>query len=735
MRTAKRLQKFIIVSNRLPISVSKQDGKLLYTSSPGGLATAMSTGGVGNSEKLWIGWPGISSDELEPGDKAKITRRLRREGCYPVFLSSDQVKNYYEGYANDTIWPMFHYFQPLIQYKDEYWKSFKEVNKLFSRATLKHADSKTSIWVHDYQLMLLPQLLRDALPSGSIGFFLHIPFPSYEIFRLLPNRREILLGLMGADLIGFHIYDYARHFLSSVQRIMGNENANGTVFLPERTITVDAFPIGIDYKRWKAAATNPDTVHEIGVLDDHYQGRRIILSVDRLDYSKGILKRLEAFEQFLKRYPAYHKKIVLVVIAVPSRVEVETYKDLREAIERSVSRINGTYSAVDWTPISYQFKNLPFEQLVALYSCADVALVTPLRDGMNLVAKEYVASKKRKKGVLILSEMTGAIDELPEALPINPNDVDSIVKAIKMALVMPQHEQRRRLESMQKRLSQYTVQRWARDFIEQLSYSKWQQAARQAKEFPSSASDEILEKFSAAKQRLIILDYDGTLQELVSSPKPSRATPLKTLLKLLERLTTQPNTKVCIVSGRPRAVLDDWFGHLDISLAAEHGAWVKESSEWSQTQFSFQEYKKRLLPLLERYAERTPGAVIEEKGSALVWHYRNVSAELAFARNTSLRHELRQLLGGSEIGTYDGHKIIEIKPKVINKGSVALEFLATHPADFILTAGDDYTDEAMFQVLPEGAYTIKVGLGESYADYRVPNVNYVLRLLRKISNL
>ncbi|MES2971314.1 MAG: bifunctional alpha,alpha-trehalose-phosphate synthase (UDP-forming)/trehalose-phosphatase [Patescibacteria group bacterium] len=733
MALIKPKQKFVIVSNRLPVSVSRVNGKLEFKPSPGGLATAVSSLDNNAEERLWIGWPGISNEELKPGDKTLIKRKLRQQGCFPVFLDEEQVKNYYGGYSNDTIWPMFHYFQSLAQFNNEYWDAYKEVNQLFAEAVADQADERASIWVHDYQLMLLPQLVRSVMPRSSIGFFLHIPFPSYEIFRLMPNRRELLEGILGADLIGFHVYDYGRHFMSSVLRILGLESSHGSIVLPDRIATVDVFPIGIDYKKFKESVRDPAVVKEIKSLNNHYNKQKVIISVDRLDYSKGIRKRLESYATFLEQNPQYHKKIVLVVIAVPSRTEVESYQLLRDQIEQTVSRINGKYASLDWMPIAYQFKNLPYEQLVALYARADVALVTPLRDGMNLVAKEYVATKQESPGVLILSEMAGSVDELPEALSINPNDSASIIEALEIALTMPKREQRQRLESMQRRLSRYTVQRWATDFMEQLAHSKKVQAERREKDLPEDAKLQLIQDFKKAKKRLIILDYDGTMRELVSSHKPAQATPPAALMQLLQKMIEMPKTKVAVISGRPREVMEKWFGRMDLAMAAEHGAWVKESGEWSQAQVSFQKYKNLILPILERYLERTPGAVIEEKRFAVVWHYRNVAPELAYVRNSSLRHELNHVLENSDIGIHNGHKIIEMKPRGINKGVIAQELLAMYPSDFILAAGDDYTDEAMFEALPEEAYSIKVGLGETHAHFRLPRVKNVLSLLEELT--
>lgn len=725
-------QRFIIVSNRLPVSVAKENGKLVFSPSSGGLATAMSSLD-GGQNRLWIGWPGIVSEDLTSAEKAVITKKLRGYGCAPVFLTSKQVQKFYHGYANDTIWPLFHYFQSVANYENDYWTVYKEVNAVFKKAVMRYAQPDASIWIHDYHLMLLPQLIRTALPDATIGFFLHIPFPSYEIFRLLPNRTEILEGLLGANLVGFHTYDYARHFLSSVLRILGVENSHGSVIMNDRVVKADAFPIGIDYPRFVRALDEQTTLEEIKRVEDHYKDKKIILSVDRLDYSKGIMKRLAAFEKFLEQNKSYHKKVVLVIVAVPSRVEVEAYKGLREEIEQAIGRVNGAFGTVDWTPISYQFKNLPFEEVVALFAKAHVALVTPLRDGMNVVAKEYVASKQKEPGVLILSEMAGAIDELPEALRINPNDIDSIVSALKKALKMPKKDQIARLRSMQSRLSRYTVQRWASDFIEQLDRSKRHQAQQSSKLLDAECEAKIIRQYRKAKNRLLLLDYDGTLRTFASSHNPRSATPPKSLLKLITDLAKQPNTQVCIISGRTRDALSLWFKGVPIALAAEHGAWMKYNGEWSQQQVSMHEYKKTILPVLEHYTERTPGAQIEEKDFALVWHYRNVPVELAHARVASLRYELNTLLANTDLNVHRGAKIIEVKPRNVNKGAVAEDLMAIYNSDFILSIGDDYTDEDMFRAIPEDAYSIKVGLGDTNARYQVASVDSALRLLRKLT--
>lgn len=715
----------------MPITVRKEGGKLIFTKSSGGLATAMSSL-EDTGETLWIGWPGIDSDILSTADKAKIAKELKKNNCHPVHLSGDLVRAFYEGYANDTLWPLFHYFQQSVQYKEEYWSAYKAANELFSRAVAKYAEPDATIWVHDYHFLLLPALLRKRLPGASIGFFLHIPFPSYEIFRLLPERRDILEGMLGADLLGFHIYDYARHFLSSCLRMLGLESSYGLVEYEGRTILTDAFPIGLDYKKFIRTLKIPEAKSEMAAIADTYKGRKIILSVDRLDYSKGIMQRLEAFDLFLKENQSYHKKVALVMVAVPSRTEVKTYQDLRNSIELLVSRINGTYGTVDWTPVSYQFRNLPFEQVVALYAEADVMLVTPLRDGMNLVAKEYVASKQDNKGVLILSELAGAIDELPEAISVNPNNIRSIKNAIRTALKMPNTEKHQRLIAMRRRISSYTVQRWATDFLEQLHHIKQYQMEQSEKLLTNADEVRIKQGFTKARQRLFILDYDGTIRNFVSSPDPNKAKPPIKLKRLLNKIIDVPNTKLCIVSGRTKQALDGWFHDMPITLVAEHGAWIKVDKKWVTITSSFDEHKAGIITLLKQYADRTAGAEIEEKDYSVVWHFRNVPTELAYVRNLNLWRDLQTLLAGSDINVYSGNKVIEIKPEQINKGEAVKRILTDNPSDFILCAGDDYTDEDMFVALPDNAVTIKVGAGSTAATYQLGKNAALVQLLQNL---
>ncbi|MES2876164.1 MAG: bifunctional alpha,alpha-trehalose-phosphate synthase (UDP-forming)/trehalose-phosphatase [Patescibacteria group bacterium] len=723
--------KLVVVSNRLPVSVVKKDGILEFESSSGGLATAMSS--LDQSDKIWVGWPGIASDDLTDDEKQQIIEELSSRGCHPVFLTNQQVELFYEGFSNDTLWPLFHYFQALTRHKNEYWEAYQEVNRLFAHAAASVAQDGGSVWVHDYHLMTMPGVLRELMPDLSIGFFLHIPFPSFEIYRLLPQRKEILEGLLGADLIGFHVYDYARHFLSSCLRLLGINSHHGILEYKGRTVKTDAYPIGIDYEKFRKTLTLPETKKAIESFTSTYKNMKLILSVDRLDYSKGIPERLEAFRILLHDYPQWREKVRLQMIAVPSRTEVLTYQDLRDTIEQAVSRINGEYGTVDWAPISYQFQNRPFNEVVALYASADIALVTPVRDGMNLVAKEYVASKQGRPGVLILSEMTGAIDELPEAISINPSNTRSVAEAMNTALTMSRREQLRRITDMQRRLKTYTVQAWGADFMADLATAGGKSEQQHRKRMSHDSRQELVQAYANAEKRLILLDYDGTLRSFVSSPRAIMAKPSIKLRRLLKRLTEDERNHVAIISGRPKKALERWFRGIDMTLVAEHGAWTRYDGKWSNVDTDFKHIKKRLKPVLEKYVSKTAGAEVEEKDYSLVWHYRNVAPELAYVRAGEMKRELIELIHDEDVGVHSGDKVIEIKPNSITKGYAAAELEALYQSAFIFVAGDDYTDEDMFRELPDDSYSVKVGPGETKARFQLASVEEVTGLLDELS--
>ncbi|MBC3538865.1 bifunctional alpha,alpha-trehalose-phosphate synthase (UDP-forming)/trehalose-phosphatase [Rufibacter sediminis] len=722
------MPKTIIISNRLPIKVQRTEDKLTYESSEGGLATGL--GSIYKTDdNIWIGWPGTYfTDEAE---QQQVTKDLAEQSMYPVFLTEAEIRDFYEGFSNETLWPTFHYFNQYAIYEDTFWEAYQQVNQKFCRAVMELANPGDTIWVHDYQLLLLPNLIREEMTESTIGFFQHIPFPSYEIFRLLPWREQILKGMLGADLIGFHTYDDARHFLSSVSRIVGLNTAQGLIDNGYRSIMVDAFPMGIDDEKYASLASSEETKSKIEEYREALQEQKIILSIDRLDYSKGIPQRLQAFELFLKEHPEFQGKVTLFMLVVPSRDQVETYRQLKETIDELVGRINSSYRTITWNPIQYFYRSFPIEELSALYSIADIALVTPMRDGMNLVCKEYIASKLDKKGVLVLSEMAGASRELADALLINPNDLGQLVQAIHAALTMPEDEQTMRMEHMQDIVRRYNIHHWVEIFMNRLDYIKVKQQSMATQYLSPEESELLVNSFKPAKQRLLFLDYDGTLTSFTKDPQ--NALPDKELLATLECLTQDPKNRVVIVSGRDRKTLHKWLGHLPVDFIAEHGVWFKErSGDWEMFQTLSDAWKTEVRPILELHVSRTPGSFIEEKDFSLVWHYRKVDRALAELRARELSNYLLFLAANINLQVMEGDKIVEVKNVEVNKGVGSTRWMEQYPHDFILCIGDDRTDEDMFRVMPEDAFTIKVGSERSLARFNLDNSKEVRKLLKSL---
>lgn len=722
-------RRLIVVSNRLPFTVREENGALQFSESAGGLVTGMIAALEGiKSDYTWVGWPGGTVSESFKEELK--TKAITTFHSHPVFLTEQEMDRFYLGFCNKTIWPLFHYFPTYTMYQGEFWQQYKHVNEVFCDALIDIIGPDDSVWIHDYHLMLLPQLLKGRMPNVPVGFFLHIPFPSFEIFRLLPGawRRSILEGLLGADLIGFHTYEYTQHFLQCALRILGHEHNMGQIITSERLVKVETFPMGIDFERFAVAVDNPEVKKERESLKQLLTKERIILSVDRLDYTKGILNRLEGFEILLESNPQFRGKVVLIMVVVPSRIGVEHYDLMKKQIEELVGKINGKFGQVGWTPVVYQYRYLSFHPLVALYSVSDVALVTPLRDGMNLVAKEYIAARGNETGVLILSEMAGAAKELGEAIIINPNNREEIAGALKEALDIPAEEQKRRNQIMQDRLRRYNVIRWAQDFVQELSGMEQVQKKFCAKLLSLSVRQRIVEHYRGSEKRLILLDYDGTLVPFFRSPMMAK--PTEEIINTLSQLAGDPHNLVVLISGRVKETLDQWFGILAVGLVAEHGIWIKEyNTAWKILKPQTNEWKANILPILQLYADRLPGAFVEQKEYSLVWHYRAGDPEQGQKLAGELMDHLVSYTANIDIQIMRGHKVIEVRTAGVSKGTAGQYFLVKGPFDFILSIGDDWTDEDLFGVMPELAYSIKVGIANTRARYNLRNSKDVLRLL------
>ncbi len=733
-------KRLIVVSNRLPVTVREENDKLEFIPSVGGLATGLGSyleflrqNPSESIDCLWVGWAG-STIGAEKQQEAR-SRALSEFHAYPVFLSEPEIENFYQGFCNKTIWPLFHYFQVYTHYEEDYWSQYVDVNRSFARTLMDLVGPEDTLWIHDFHLMLLPAMIRSQSPSSAIGFFLHVPFPNYEIFRLLPGkwRREILEGLLGADLIGFHTNDYKQDFLRCVLRILGHDSNMGEMIINGRVIKAEAFPMGIDYAKYHEGAGEAAVQQEKDEIHKRLGKAKIVLSIDRLDYTKGIGHRLEAFQAFLETNASWRRKVVLILVVVPSRTEVEHYENMKVQIEGLVGRINGQFGSPDWTPIIYMFRSLAFSPLCAMYSVSHVALLTPLRDGMNLIAKEYVASRTDRTGVLVLSEMAGASKELLEAIIVNPNNRGEIAEALLTALTMPKEEQVRRMKMMQRRLQRYDIRRWADDFMGELNETIQTSLKYHAKVLAPGGRNELLKCCFKSRRRLLLLDYDGTLVPFAAVPRD--AVPSPALIDILRAICKDERNDVVIISGRKKDFMESSFSGLAMHLVAEHGAWIKQKNRrWQRTAVSVEDWKPKLRPLFEHYVDRIAGSFIEEKTFALVWHYRGAESEPAKFAAQELKDHLLALTANINMRVLTGKKTVEVRVAGVDKPAVGLRFLNQDSYDFICCIGDDTTDEDLFAVLPETAYSLRVGLGGTGAKHVVEDVSEVVALLKDLAS-
>ncbi|MDZ4224853.1 MAG: bifunctional alpha,alpha-trehalose-phosphate synthase (UDP-forming)/trehalose-phosphatase, partial [bacterium] len=536
------------------------------------------------------------------------------------------------------------------------------------------------------------------------------------------------------DLIGFHTHDYTRYFLTCVHRILGQDHNMGEIVSGGRLVKADAYPMVIDYDLFSGDAKDAAVRAVTGKLKKNLNNLKVILSVDRLDYTKGVLNRLRGYEIFLEKYPEWAGKAVLLLVVVSSRIGVDQYQQMKRQIDEAVGRINGKWGKVGWSPVVYQYRHLSFGSLAALYNISDVCLVTPLRDGMNLIAKEYLASRADNGGVLVLSEMAGAAKELGEAVLINPNDREEIADALSEALAMPPEEQKRRNSVMQKRLQRCTVARWAGHFLNDTAGMKTKQKKMGARLLSSSALEKMMRDFGQSGNRLIFLDYDGTLVPF--SKDPRAAVPPKNLLETLKTLCALPQNHVVLISGRDKTTLHGWFGDLPIHLVAEHGIWMREKGEgWALIKPLLNDWKEKLLPLLDVYCDRVPGSLVEEKDFSVTWHYRGADPELSSLRAKELVDDLTAYTANIDLNIFQGNRVVEIRSGGVNKGTAGIHFYSRFSPDFSLAIGDDTTDEDLFRALPESVYTVRVGMVDSHAKYNLKDHTEVISILNQLGSL
>ncbi|MCU0459970.1 MAG: bifunctional alpha,alpha-trehalose-phosphate synthase (UDP-forming)/trehalose-phosphatase [Bacteroidales bacterium] len=730
-------RRIVIVAYRLPFTIRIRNGALTAVQNSGGLVSAvlslterMKKAASGTpATTVWVGKGEHDAGQLNSLPEVKETFEL-----VPVKIPDNVNEKFYGGFCNDLVWPLFHYFPSITVFGQGYYENYLKANELFFKELRKVIQPGDFIWIHDYQLFLLPEMVRREFPDASVAFFLHIPFPSWEVFRIMPDgyQQAIIKGLLGADLIGFHTHDYAQHFLKSVRRSMGYDISLNTVMADNIYSRADAFPISIDFNKFHDAVSLPETEKYLTRIRKHKRDRLLIFSVDRLDYTKGFLNRLAAFELFLERYGQMRGKVVFNMVMVPSRDTIVRYQEMKKEIEATVGRINGRFGTLDWNPIAYQYKSLKFNEMIALYTLSDAGLLTPLRDGMNLVAKEYVAAQSEKHGMLVLSEMAGAAAEMSEAILVNPSDISQTADAIYQALVMPDDEKKKRIEAMKNRLRNYDVFSWADDILRTTVRVKNDRKKFRVRLISRDIEERLTESFRKSSKPLLFLDYDGTLVPIRELPE--LAIPEASLTDLTGKLAATAD--VVIISGRKREFLEKWFSDIDVTLVAEHGAFIRHpGGRWESSLDHDDGWKERFMPLLDRYTARCKGSFVEEKMASLSWHYRNADEDLAALRAIELKNELEESIQNMPLQVIEGHKVVEVKMSGYNKGSAARKLMTQRRSDFIIAIGDDRTDEELFGALPEHAVTIKVGKGQTRARYSFLKQSEVVAFLTRLAGV
>jgi trehalose 6-phosphate synthase/phosphatase len=728
--------RIIVVSNRLPVTLKKTEQGWDTARSSGGLASAMNPL-IGKTGGEWIGWAGDSGGEDSEKRQAILSEWAKTDHCFAVDLPKDVAAGFYEGYANQTLWPVFHNFPSQLKFDAKHWESYVEANRIFCEAVVDRYRPNDLIWVHDYHLMLLPQMLRERCPDAAVGFFLHIPFPSSEIFPVLPRREELLQGLLGADLLAFQTHAHLQQFRAALLRVLGMESKIAEAALGSRPVRLEALPIGIAPEEYTGLLNrDATTAKQYADWAQRYGGRKVLLAVDRLDYTKGVPERLRAYAHLLRSSPELKERVVLIQIAVPTREGIDTYQELRTEVNRLVGEINGQLGTPDWTPLVYINRSIERSELVALYKLADVTWVGSLRDGMNLVAKEYVACKPDGDGVLVLSEFAGAAAEMGEALLINPYDEERTAATINRAIAMDDEERNLRMMALHNRVVRNDVFHWGERFLASLEDAVSNRGRYIDTQPKKLRPAEIRDAYLQAVRRVVVLDYDGTLVPFAKQPQ--QAVPPQTVLDLLTALASDANNRVALISGRSAENLDRWFGKVpQLCLVAEHGAEIRtqSASKWESLRpQAATDWKPTVMPILEHFVDRTPGSFVEEKKYALVWHYRMAEPEFGEWLANELVSMLEAMLAETELRAFRGEKIVEVKPVWANKGEAIERLLRDFPGpDFILAAGDDRTDEDLFERAPNDAWTVHIGPGPTRASYVVADLQVLRGVLQLLA--
>ncbi|GER27802.1 trehalose phosphate synthase [Striga asiatica] len=781
----------IIVANKLPLKCHREEDssnaqKWSFEWDRDELTLQLRDGFPPGVDVLYVGSLPVDVDPVDQDDVAQLL--LDKFRCVPTFLPLDLVNSFYHGFCKHYLWPLFHSMLPLtpdhgVRFDKAAWQAYVSANKIFADKVMEVINpDEDYVWIHDYHLLILPTFLRKRFHRVKLGFFLHSPFPSSEIYRTLPVREEILRALLNCDLIGFHTFDYARHFLSCCSRMLGldYQSKRGYIGLDYygRTVSIKILPVGIHMGQIQSVMSLPDTAEKIKELNKKHQGKTVLLGVDDVDMFKGIGLKFIAFSLLLDENPELREKVVLVQIMNPPRSRGKDILEVEDEISKVAEEINRKYGSGAHKPIVCVNGPVSFQDKVAYYAVSECVVVNAVRDGMNLVPYKYTVSRQGcpmldealgfespKKSVIIVSEFIGCSPSLSGAIRVNPWDMSSVAEAMASGIMMKDSEKKLRHEKHYKYVASHDVAYWSRSFDQDFDRACAEHCRKRCwgigfglnsrvvalgPNFRKLAVEHIVSCYRNTNSRLILLDYDGTMtpQDMVDK------SPSDEVISVLKGLCGDPRNIVFIVSGRGKDSLGKWFGQCEgLGLSAEHGyftRWSKDS-EWESCELGVSlEWKKIALPVMEHYTEATDGSCIEQKESALVWHHQEADPDFGLWQAKELLDHLESVLANDPVVVKSGQQIVEVKPQGVSKGVVVKNLTQTmknrgKPADFVLCIGDDRSDEDMFEAianllvdhsLPENAelFACTVGQKPSMAKYYLDDTSQVIKMLEALSD-
>ncbi|KAL3744094.1 hypothetical protein ACJRO7_013362 [Eucalyptus globulus] len=780
----------IVVANELPVRAhqDKQSGRWRFELDRDKPVVQLKDGLRPDVEVVYVG--SLKAD-IDAADQEEVAQVLyERFRCVPTFLPTDTQNKFYHGFCKHYLWPLFHYMLPMslsqgARFNRQQWQAYLSANKVFADKIMEVINPEEDyVWIHDYHLMVLPTFLRKKFPRMKIGFFLHSPFPSSEIYRTIPVRDEILKALLNCDLIGFHTFDYARHFLTCCSRMLGldYESKRGYIGLDYygRTVNIKISPVGIHMGQLQSDLSMESTAKKAKELKEQYEGKIVMVGVDDLDIFKGISLKFLAMGRLLESQPELRGKVVLVQIANPARSSGKDVQQVQIESDYVADEINRKYGGPGYEPIVYIKGPVTTQEKFAYYSIAECVVVNPVRDGMNLVPYKYTVcrqgspaldkalgidgSSAPRKSMIIVSEFIGCSPSLSGASRVNPWDIDSVAEAMNSAITTSDSEKLLRHDKHYKYISSHDIEYWARSFDQDLEracrehyrmrcwgigFGLGFRVVALAPNFRKLSVDHIASAYRNTHNRLILLDYDGTLLSKTSIDKR----PSSDVISVLNRLCRDPENVVFIVSGRGKDSLGAWFSPCEkLGIAAEHGyfkRWTGDS-EWEKCGPTMDfEWKKIAEPVMEHYIEATDGSFIETKESALVWHHQDADSQFGSFQAKELLNHLESVLTNEPVVVKRGQHIVEVKPQGVNKGTVVENLISTMQSkgklpDFLLCIGDDRSDEDMFEAITRAfstpsststaeVFACTVGQKPSMAKYYLDDTSEVIKLLQGIA--